>query len=97
MISPPRQLSAEATRFRAYLIDAMWSDRRFSYVDQDCFIGSCPICAFAIGVRFAGTAPRASLNCHVAAAPRPRSPTASTCRFEHERRIPPRTAAGLER
>jgi hypothetical protein len=64
MTSPPRQLSAEATRFRAYLIDAMWSDRRFGYVDQDCFIGSCPICAFAIGVRFAGAAPRASLDCY---------------------------------
>jgi hypothetical protein len=59
-----RTLSSEAVRFRSLLIDALWDDRRFGYVDSDCFIGSCVTCGAAIVVRFAGYAPRATLDCH---------------------------------
>jgi hypothetical protein len=58
------QLPEESIRFRDYLITALWDDRWFGYVDKDCFVGRCPICMFAIGVRFAGFAPRASLHCN---------------------------------
>lgn len=57
-------LTAEAVGFRRLLIDALWDGERFGYVDEDCFIGTCPVCGAAIGCRFAGWAPRATLNCH---------------------------------
>lgn len=63
MTSPPRQLSAEATRFRVQLIETLWDDARFGYVDKDTFIGTCPVCGDAIRVRFASRAPRADLRC----------------------------------
>lgn len=59
-----KPLSEEAVRFRKLLIDTLWDESRFGYIDQDRFIGSCPICGFAIGVTFAGRAPRAALHCH---------------------------------
>jgi hypothetical protein len=59
----PRQLSRDAVELRRKVIDACWDDDRFGYIDKDRFVGSCPICAFALIVRFAGYAPRASLEC----------------------------------
>jgi hypothetical protein len=58
------ELSYEAARFRRHLIDALWDDAMFGYVDQDRFIGSCPVCGTAVAVRFHGTAATATLNCH---------------------------------
>jgi hypothetical protein len=59
MLSPP------ALEFRRVLIDALWppGSTRFGYVDELTFIGECPLCGGSVGVRFAGTAPRATLNC----------------------------------
>ena len=59
-----KRLPKESVKFRVFLVTALWDDRRFGYVDEDRFIGSCPICASALGVRFTGTAPQASLNCY---------------------------------
>ncbi len=32
-------------------------------IDADCFVGTCPICAYPVGVRFFGTALRMTLSC----------------------------------
>jgi hypothetical protein len=58
-----RQLSPDAVELRRKVIDATWDERRFGYIDSNRFVGTCPICAFAMVVRFAGYAPRASLDC----------------------------------
>lgn len=60
----PRKLPPESVRFRGAIIDALWDKNRFGYVDENRFIGTCPVCGFAIGVHFAGHAPRATLHCH---------------------------------
>jgi hypothetical protein len=57
-------LSRESVRFRRFVIDALWTKASFGYIDADWFLGECPICGLPVGVRFAGRAPRASLNCH---------------------------------
>ena len=57
-------LSAEAIRFRDHVIDALWGQDRFYYIDSSHFVGVCPLCDFAVGVRFHGRAPRATLTCH---------------------------------
>lgn len=59
-----RQLPPESVGFRQSLVDKLWAEECFGYVDQDCFIGTCPVCGAAIGVRFAGYAARATLDCH---------------------------------
>jgi hypothetical protein len=33
------------------------------YVDKDCFVGTCPICGYPVGVRFYGEALRVTLTC----------------------------------
>jgi len=58
------QLSPDSIRFRNLVIDALWDEKAFFYVDADHFIGLCPLCDGAVGVRFAGLAPRATLTCH---------------------------------
>jgi hypothetical protein len=58
-----RQLSPGAVELRRRVIDACWDKARFGYIDKDRFVGTCPICAFVLIVRFAGYAPRASLEC----------------------------------
>lgn len=57
-------LSAGSIRFRRIVISALWREDSFGYLDEDRFIGTCPLCGEAVGVTFAGRAPRASLNCH---------------------------------
>jgi hypothetical protein len=57
-------LSSDALQFRRLVIDALWRDDSFGYVEKNRFIGTCPLCGDAVGVTFAGRAPRASLNCH---------------------------------
>jgi hypothetical protein len=42
---------------------ADWDGQFRGYIDHDCFVGTCPVCGFAVGVRFAGYAPRATLTC----------------------------------
>ena len=59
-----RRLSADAIRFRRRLIDEFWVDDCFGYVSEDHFVGECPLCGAALGVEFAGCAPRAALRCH---------------------------------
>lgn len=49
--------------FRDTVLDACWDRERFGYVDKDRFVGTCPICAGAIIVRFHGRAARADLEC----------------------------------
>lgn len=58
-----RRLSPEAIRFRELVINALWDPARFGYLDEDCFVGTCPVCGLAVGVEFAGCAPRATLSC----------------------------------
>lgn len=62
-MSTPQQLPIEAVRFRDAIIRALGRER-FNYLDEDTFVGTCPICGEAVGVRFAGYAPRARLDCH---------------------------------
>lgn len=57
-------LSPDSVRFRELVINGLWDESEFGYIDQDRFIGTCPVCRAAVGVHFAGTAPRATLNCH---------------------------------
>lgn len=59
----PRVLSADAVRFRRMVLDSLWDDARFGYIDADRFVGTCPVCAGAVVVRFAGIAPRATIEC----------------------------------
>lgn len=59
-----RQLTPEAIRFRDLVITALWDDTCFGYVNEDRFVGTCPVCGLAVGVEFAGCAPRATLSCH---------------------------------
>ncbi len=56
-------LSPEARKLRTLVIDALWGDRGV-YLDSDRFVGTCPLCGSAVGVTFAGYAPRATLRCH---------------------------------
>lgn len=56
-------LPEESVRFRRLLIDAYWDDARFGYVDARRFVGTCPACGYPAVVRFAGTAPRATIDC----------------------------------
>lgn len=58
-----RTLTREAIAFRKALIDRLWGNTSFGYVDEDHFIGNCVVCGAAIDVRFAGYAPRATLRC----------------------------------
>lgn len=51
-------------QFRRFVIDRLWPPHAGQYIDASCFVGRCPVCGGPIGVRFAGLAPRASLNCH---------------------------------
>jgi hypothetical protein len=63
MSGPNRTLNPAAVKFRRLLIDKLGRDR-FNYLSADHFVGECILCGEAIGVRFAGYAPRATLNCH---------------------------------
>jgi len=56
-------LSAESIKFRQLVIDRLWHSEA-TYINQDVFVGECPICEGPIGVRFAGGAPRVTLECH---------------------------------
>lgn len=60
-----RVLSAEARAFRLQLLNALWPvrDPRCAYISEDAFVGVCPLCGAAVGVRFAGHAARAELAC----------------------------------
>lgn len=58
-----RVLSLEARKFRELIIGRLWGDHGV-YVNEDRFVGTCIICGEALGVRFAGYAPRAELHCH---------------------------------
>ncbi len=58
-----RRLSPESVRFRRLVIEKLWDEEQFGYVDKDCFLGTCPVCGAAVVVRFAGHAPRATLVC----------------------------------
>jgi len=58
------RLSSEAIRFREHVINVLWDPERFGYVNEDRFVGTCPVCGLAVGVEFAGCAPRATLSCH---------------------------------
>ena len=58
-----RTLTADAIKFRKSLIDTFGRDN-FIYLAADHFVGECIVCGEAIGVRFAGYAPRASLHCY---------------------------------
>ena len=62
-MTPPRQLSREAIELRRRLIDSLWDDAKFGYIDRSTFVGSCPVCSEAIVVKFADYAARASLRC----------------------------------
>jgi len=59
-----RQLSTEARQFRTHIIDALLSWGAARYVNEDRFVGTCPVCGDAIGVHFAGFVARATLTCH---------------------------------
>lgn len=59
-----RRLSPEAIRFRELVINALWDPARLGYLDEDSFVGTCPICGAAVAVHFAGHASRAALKCH---------------------------------
>lgn len=58
-----RVLSQEAVAFRKLLIDALWTDAAFGYVNEDVFFGVCPVCGDAVNVHFHGYATRATLQC----------------------------------
>lgn len=58
-----RCLSADARRLRNFLIDRLWVDGAFGYVDANCFLGVCPICGAPVEVHFHDFAPRATLGC----------------------------------
>jgi hypothetical protein len=58
-------LPPETVAFRSRIIDATGEDiNRFYYINRDVFVGVCPVCDGALGVRFIGRAPRAQLDCH---------------------------------
>jgi hypothetical protein len=59
-----RPLPEASVQFRGLVIEALWDHERFGYIDADAFVGTCPVCGAAVGVRFHGHAPRADLNCH---------------------------------
>lgn len=63
MTSAHRPLPAESVRFRRLIADALWDDHRPRYISADCWIGVCCCCGLSIAVRFAGRAPRATLDC----------------------------------
>lgn len=63
-MNPRPILPAKSVEFRRLLIDALWDDRAFGYVDEDRFVGTCPVCRCAVGVTFHGYAARADVNCH---------------------------------
>jgi len=50
-------------RFRTAVIDCFMPPGHCGYIDRDTFDGRCPSCDGWIVVRFAGTAPRATLRC----------------------------------
>lgn len=58
-----RPQSDESVRFRRIVIDAYWDDARFGYIDSSRFVGTCPACGTAAVVRFAGSDPRAAIDC----------------------------------
>jgi len=58
-----RRLSSDSVRFPRLVVDRLWDEKQFGYVDEDCFVGTCPVCGLAVGVEFAGCAPRATLSC----------------------------------
>jgi hypothetical protein len=62
MIEP---LPPESIRLRRLVIDALWpaGDDRAHYGDAETFAGVCQICDKTVVVRFAGRAPRATLDC----------------------------------
>jgi hypothetical protein len=64
-MSAQAMLSRESVRFREALIRALWDERAFGYIDQDRFLGSCPVCGGAVEVRFHGNAARADLRCQL--------------------------------
>lgn len=63
MSQSSRQLCREALELRRKVIDACWDEKRFGYIDQNRFVGTCPLCGFALIVRFVGYAARAILDC----------------------------------
>jgi hypothetical protein len=63
-VSRDRLPDRETVAFRTAIVDACGGGSdRFYYVDKDRFVGVCPACDRALGVTFAGVAPRAELRC----------------------------------
>jgi hypothetical protein len=57
-------LSADVVRFRNCVIDALWDDNAFGYIDKDAVSGHCPICGEVAFARFAAATPRVTMFCY---------------------------------
>jgi hypothetical protein len=61
----------EWVRFRQHVVDAVYgvASRRFVYLDENTFIGACPVCIDGtVRVFFHGRAPRADVRCSLGCA-----------------------------